>query len=115
MKPAENYKLESAVDHLLKMWAQWHAAENYTKGYPARSAGFSTGGASQSFDEMFDANQLRILAVTDSVIDDLPRADRVAIYCEYLGRVWPWDDPLADSLALALEAFTLKACRKDLL
>lgn len=77
--------------HLLN-WAAWMRRDIGVRGYPAKSLGISTGGASEEFDNMLEDEEKRIARVTDTVINDLPPIQRCALNQCYLYAVFRFRD-----------------------
>ena len=75
--------------YLLDEWARWMKQDDHGLGYPKRSLGISTGGASGSFDEMYESSELDKIKTIDSVISSLDNQQRDAIYARYLGSKKP--------------------------
>ena len=75
--------------YLLDEWARWMKRDDHGLGYPKRSLGMSTGGASGSFDEMYESSELDKIKTIDSVISSLDNQQRDAIYARYLGSKKP--------------------------
>lgn len=77
-----------AIYHLL-IWGEWRKANTgqVTRGYPSRSAGVATGGASDDFDSMVEREDAKTAAICDAIIYDLGEANRLILENEYiLGR-----------------------------
>lgn len=75
--------------YLLDEWARWMKKDDHGLGYPKRSLGISTGGASGSFEEMFENGELEKIKIVDSVIHSLDNEQVKAIYARYLGSKKP--------------------------
>jgi len=75
--------------YLLDEWARWMKRDDHGLGYPKRSLGMSSGGASGSFDEMYESSELDKIKTIDSVISSLDNQQRDAIYARYLGSKKP--------------------------
>lgn len=75
--------------YLLDEWARWMKKDDHGLGYPKRSLGISTGGASSSFEEMYENGELDRIKTVDSVIHSLDNQQRDAIYARYLGSKKP--------------------------
>lgn len=75
--------------YLLDEWARWMKRDDYGLGYPKRSLGMSSGGASGSFDEMYESSELDKIKTVDSVIHSLDNEQVKAIYARYLGSKKP--------------------------
>ena len=75
--------------YLLDEWARWMKQDDHGLGYPKRSLGMSSGGASSSFEEIFEDSELDKIKILDRVIHDLDHEQRKAIYARYLGSKKP--------------------------
>lgn len=73
------------LTYLLDAWARWMKHDDHELGYPKRSLGMSSGGASSSFEEIFEDSELDKIRIVDRVIHDLDYEQRKAIYARYLG------------------------------
>ena len=108
------------IDGWLREWARWAKADKneiaMAVGFPARSAGFSTGGGSSvcAFEEMVNEEDLKVLRRIDQIIGALPITFRLAIDNAYLHRVWKMRRE-SDMLLLALDAIAAEAVRKGVL
>ena len=58
--------------------------DNHKLGYPSKSIGMSSGGASGSFDDMYNEVEDDNVRTVDAVIHSLPKDQREAIYARYL-------------------------------
>lgn len=86
-KPDTPSDLDYLEIHLYE-WARWQRSGMPVQVYGKQAVGLSNGGASQDFDDMLEAEQRRIAAVVDSVINDLPPIQRCAIHHRYLHAVF---------------------------
>jgi hypothetical protein len=86
-EPAPASNLDYLEIHLYE-WARWMRSGLAVQTYGKQAVGLSNGGASQDFDDMLEAEQRRIAAVVDSVINDLPPIQRMAIHHRYLHAVF---------------------------
>jgi len=59
-------------------------SDNHKLGYPSKSIGMSSGGASGSFDDMYDEVEDDNIRTVDAVIHSLPKDQQEAIYARYL-------------------------------
>lgn len=94
------------VEWHLHNWARWMRTGQGVEGHAGRSAVLSTGGSSQSFDDMAEAEDRRCAKIVDAIIGDLPHPQRLAIYmdCGIARRVFrfarhTFDDALAAAKA----------------
>lgn len=69
---------------LLDKWKLYMRSDNHKLGYPSKSIGMSSGGASGSFDDMYDEVEDDNVRTVDAVIHSLPRDQQQAIYARYL-------------------------------
>lgn len=69
---------------LLDKWKLYMRSDNHKLGYPSKSIGMSSGGASGSFDDMYDEVEDDNVRTVDAVIHSLPKDQQQAIYARYL-------------------------------
>jgi len=69
---------------LLDRWRLYMRSDNHKLGYPSKSIGMSSGGASGSFDDMYDEVEDDNVRTVDAVIHSLPKDQQEAIYARYL-------------------------------
>lgn len=69
---------------LLDKWKLYMRSDNHKLGYPSKSIGMSSGGASGSFDDMYDEVEDDNIRTVDAVIHSLPKDQQQAIYARYL-------------------------------
>ena len=69
---------------LLDRWRMYMRSDNHKLGYPSKSIGMSSGGASGSFDDMYDEVEDDNVRTVDAVIHSLPKDQQEAIYARYL-------------------------------
>jgi len=69
---------------LLDKWRLYMKSDNHKLGYPSKSIGMSSGGASGSFDDMYDEVEDDNIRTVDAVIHSLPKDQQEAIYARYL-------------------------------
>lgn len=69
---------------LLDRWRLYMRSDNHKLGYPSKSIGISSGGASGSFDDMYDEVEDDNVRTVDAVIHSLPKDQQEAIYARYL-------------------------------
>ena len=104
--------------HLLN-WAMWMHRDIGVRGYPAKSLGISTGGASEEFDNMLEDEEKRIARITDTVINNITEAHPAqgnAIHHAYLHAVYRFSEryPYEQALADGLEALRAGLKRKGI-
>lgn len=78
------------VEWQLENWRRWMRSGQEVDALPGRSSGVSDGGTSKGFDEMVEAEDRRCAKIVDSILDNLPPVQRIAIYTErgIMGRVF---------------------------
>ena len=69
---------------LLDKWKLYMRSDNHKLGYPSKSIGISSGGASGSFDDMYNEVEDDNIRTIDAVIHSLPKDQQEAIYARYL-------------------------------
>lgn len=69
---------------LLDKWKLYMRSDNHKLGYPSKSIGMSSGGASGSFDDMYDEVEDDNVRTVDAVIHSLPKDQQQAVYARYL-------------------------------
>lgn len=69
---------------LLDKWKLYMRSDNHRLGYPSKSIGMSSGGASGSFDDMYDEVEDDNVRTVDAVIHSLPKDQQQAVYARYL-------------------------------
>lgn len=74
---------------LLDKWKLYMKYDNHKLGYPSKSIGMSSGGASGSFDDMYDEVEDDNVKTVDAVIHSLDHEEQKAIYARYLGTKKP--------------------------
>lgn len=74
---------------LLDKWKLYMRSDNHRLGYPSKSIGMSSGGASGSFDDMYDEVEDDNVRTVDAVIHSLPKDQQQAIYSRYLNTKKP--------------------------
>jgi len=75
------------LEYLLSLWARWMRHDDLGLGYPKRSLGMSSGGASteDSFDELFEGSEREKVRSLDTIINSLEEGQKKSIYHVYLG------------------------------
>lgn len=110
------------ADRVLGIWAGYKLREGgvVALGYPKRSAGFASGGASteDSFDELVGAADQRTGAVADSIIDEMACNGQqrlvMAIWNRYLSSVAKFRGNESDILIQATCVFLIEAKRRGI-
>ena len=74
---------------LLDKWKLYMRHDNHKLGFPNKSLGISSGGASGSFDDMYDEVEDDNVQTVDAVIHSLDHEEQKAIYARYLGTKKP--------------------------
>lgn len=84
------HKLSDAtIDYWLHQWARWMRGGDSRKlGYPRRSLGIATGGASEQFDDMVEREDRKSVRATDAAIRSLSLDQQSAIHHIYLAAVF---------------------------
>lgn len=80
------------ADAWLRRWADWHHGEQYGRGYPAASAGFTKAGgvaSEDTFDHMCEASDDYMCALVDAAVSDLEPIQGAAI-CHHYGIAAVW-------------------------
>jgi hypothetical protein len=77
-----------AVERWLALWADWMRGETVGRGYPSRSVGLSTGGASEEFDSLCDRAEWRCCPLIDAAIREMPLVAQAAISHYWLASVF---------------------------
>lgn len=69
-------------------WRRYMRKDDVTDGYPGKASGCVGGGYSQTFDDMVDAEDVRVARVVDALVNSLTPLERAAIYHRYLYAVF---------------------------
>ena len=90
------------LKHLLSLWTRWMKHDDYNLGYPKRSLGMSSGGASteDTFDEMYDDLELNKVRTLNAVINELNHEERKAVHHFHLGSKAPMYKELKYEIAI---------------
>lgn len=96
---------EARLEWHFDNWRRWMRQDSVTDGAPSKAAGCVGGGYSQTFDEMADAQDIRVARVVDALVNSLTPIERAAIYHQYLYAVFRHG---RDALQQALEGARLK-------
>ena len=95
---------------ILMDWAHWMKGFEGNQGYPSKSAGFTSGYVSATFEDMCETADALRNQVVDSCIDDLAPNLKAAIYHKYLAAVYRMRDLEGSMMAAHVEmAIKLKA------
>ena len=90
--------IPDSLNSLLHNWATWQRQDGLSRGYPSRSAGFSSGGwstPSDTFDLMAEGQDQTLAKVIDVILDSLGAEDRAAVYHHFTGSLYRYpDDPV---------------------
>lgn len=78
------FRLEWHFDN----WRRYMRKDAVTDGYPGKAAGCIGGGYSQTFDDMVDAEDVRVARILDALVNSLTPLERAAVYHEYLYAVF---------------------------
>lgn len=76
------------VEWHLDNWSRWMDSGRGVEGFAHESSGVTGGGSSQHFDDMVEASDRRCAAIVNTIIDDLPSIQQMAIYHQYLAAVF---------------------------
>lgn len=78
-------KINRLLD-ILDQWARWMKRDEHRLGYPSKISYLRTGGESShdAFDIMIEISDNKNVEVIDTIIHDLPKAQKQAIYARYL-------------------------------
>ena len=79
------------LECLLAEWAEWMSHEKVGRGYPSRAAMFTTGGASESFEDLCERADAARIRTVDAVIRSLPTGACAAVHSVWLGSKWVLD------------------------
>lgn len=71
-----------SLDDVLQDWAEWHQRERTALGYPAKAAGFATGGL-RSFEDMYDSVKASRMDRVQASVDSLAPIQAAAITMAY--------------------------------
>ena len=111
------------ADRVLCIWGEYKRREGgaVTLGYPKRSAGLVSGGASteDSFDELVEAADRRTGAISDAILDQMSRDGSharhvLAIWNRYLGDVARFRGDPSEILAEGTTVFLIEARRRGI-
>jgi hypothetical protein len=91
------------LERLLYEWVKYMRSGQLEKWYPGHSTGLSTGGASETFEDLLERCERNLAKITDTVIKDLPVIQSCAIHHKYLHAVFRFrsDSTLSHALELA--------------
>ena len=111
MKPNDLAQL----DRILAEWADWMSHEKVGRGYPSRAAGLSSGGSSESFEDLCERADAQRARTVDAVIRSLPTKTCAAVHSVWLGSRWvlEWMDQ-AECYAQAVERLPIELNRKEI-
>ena len=76
------------AEYFLEIWGDWCRSERWavTKGFPKKSAGICTGGASEDFETLVDREDAKAAQTCDAIIWDLPQLYRLILEHKYVLR-----------------------------
>lgn len=103
------------VEWHLDNWRRWMRSGQSVDGHASRSSGCSDGGTSKGFDEMVEEEDRRCAKVVDAILDNLPPAQRIAIYVErgIMGKVFRFERlPYEKALELGKAALGRELARR---
>ena len=101
------------LEALLSEWAQWMSHEKVGRGYPSRVPIFSSGGSSESFEDLCERADAQRARTVDAVIRSLPTGACAAVHSVWLGSKWvlDWMDR-AECYAQAVERLPVELNRR---
>lgn len=77
------------VEWHLWNWEQWQLRDSSEGDYESRASGGMGGTFSREFDAMVAECDTRCALAVDTIIGDLPSAQRIAVHAKHLGVKWP--------------------------
>lgn len=106
------------IKYYLLLWTNWQRSNkseiNTMLGYPSQCL-LLVGGGSSSFEDMADDAESRAASIVDSIINDMPTNERIAIHHFNLAAVWRSNRiNLEDCYANALELLEAGLNKKGL-
>lgn len=119
----QSWVIPIEADRVLCIWGEYKRREGgaVTLGYPKRSAGLVSGGASteDSFDELVEAADRRTGAIADAILDQMSRDGSharhvLAIWNRYLGDVARFRGDPSEILAEGCTVFLIEAKRRGI-
>jgi len=119
----QSWVIPIEADRVLCIWGEYKRREGgaVTLGYPKRSAGLVSGGASteDSFDELVEAADRRTGAISDAILDQMSRDGSharhvLAIWNRYLGDVARFRGDPSEILAEGTTVFLIEARRRGI-
>lgn len=122
-KPVQSLVIAAEADRVLRIWGDYKRREGgvVTLGYPKRSAGLVSGGASteDSFDELVEAADRRTGAIADAILDQMSRDGTharhvLAIWNRYLGDVARFRGDHEAILLDGCQVFLIEAKRRGI-
>lgn len=119
----QSWVIPIEADRVLCIWGEYKRREGgaVTLGYPKRSAGLVSGGASteDSFDELVEAADRRTGAISDAILEQMSRDGSharhvLAIWNRYLGDVARFRGDPSEILAEGCAVFLIEARRRGI-
>ena len=98
---AETFHELDYVEQALLDWARYMRADEPVKGFPRSVPGLSNGGASQSFEDMCDAMDMKLARTVDAVIRDLHPTEQAVLMHTYLAAVWRFNRADAEEVLVS--------------
>lgn len=80
------------IDWYCINWARWMRSGGLPDGYPHKTPGTVNRSIFSAWDDMIEADDRRIAAVTDAVINDLPPVQSCALHHAYLNAVYRFSE-----------------------
>lgn len=104
------------LECLLAEWAEWMSHEKVGRGYPSRAAGLSSGGSSESFEDLCERADAQRARTVDAVIRSLPTGACAAVHSVWLGSRWvlDWMDR-GEHYAIACERLPVELARRGVI
>lgn len=99
---------EARLEWHFDNWRRWMRQDSVTDGAPGKAAGCVGGGYSQTFDDMADAQDIRVARVLDALVNSLTPLERAAVYHQYLYAVFRHG---RDALQQALDTSRVRIAR----
>jgi len=93
----------ATVEYWLGQWARWMRHSSNRLGYPSRSIGLASGGASEHFDDLVERADHKTVRAVDAAIRSLPLDQQAAIHHVWLAAVFRLRTPVSEVYADALD------------
>lgn len=112
--------IPAEVDRVLQIWGEYKRNEGgvVTLGYPKRSAGFFSGGASTDCRELEEWADRRTGAIADAILDEMSlhgyARQVMAIWNRYMGDVARFRGDQAEMLIDGAQTFLIEAKKRGI-